>query len=122
MKNNHYPIEFSNKGKVFYNKNILLSIINLAAKEIAGVSRLNNNFASRISKFFCNNLYEGVKIVSMQDTIAIHIYLNVYYGVKVTEVVYKVQESVKNGILAMIDVKIHSINVHVMGVDFKKEQ
>lgn len=111
----------AHKGKVFYNKNILLSIINLAAKEIAGVSRLNNSFASKISKFFSNNFYEGVKITSNQDAINIHVYINVYYGVKVSDVVYKVQESVKNGISSMIDVKIHSINVHVMGVDFKKD-
>ena len=42
----------TNKGKVFCNKNILLSIINLAAKEISGVSRLNESFASVVSKLF----------------------------------------------------------------------
>jgi uncharacterized alkaline shock family protein YloU len=118
---NDSNVETTHKGYVFYNKSILLSIINLAAKEIAGVSRLNNSFASKISKLFSNNFYEGVKIVPVKDSLAIHIYLNVYYGVKVSDVVYKVQESVKNGILAMIDVKLHSINVHVLGVDFKKE-
>jgi uncharacterized alkaline shock family protein YloU len=46
----------------------------------------------------------------------------VYYGVKVSDVVFKVQESVKNGIFAMIDVKLHSINVHVLGVDFKQDE
>lgn len=111
----------SNKGKVFYNKNILLSIINLAAKEIAGVSRLNSSFASKISKIFSNNFYEGVKIINSSDGIVIHVYVNVYYGVKVSDVVVKVQESIKNGISSMIDVKINSINVHIMGVDFKVE-
>jgi len=115
-------INTSDKGKVFYNKNILLSIINLAAKEIAGVSKLNNSFAFSISKFFSNNFYEGVKIAWVQDALIIHIYLNVYYGVKVSDVVYKVQESVKNNILAMIDIKLHSINVHVLGVDFKQDE
>ena len=111
----------SNRGKIFYNKSILLSIIYLAAKEIAGVSRLNNHFAGKITKLFSNHYYEGVRISSANDGIMIHVYLNVYYGVKVSEVVYKVQESIKNGISSMIDIKIHSINVHVMGVDFMKE-
>jgi uncharacterized alkaline shock family protein YloU len=119
---NGNSVENTNKGKVFYNKNILLSIINLAAKEIAGVSKLNNSFASKISKFFSNNFYEGVKIAWVQDALVIHVYLNVYYGVKVSDVVFKVQESVKNGIFAMIDVKLHSINVHVLGVDFKQDE
>jgi uncharacterized alkaline shock family protein YloU len=112
----------SNKGKVICNKNILLSIINLAAKEISEVSRLNESFASQVSKLFSNNLYEGVKIAYTKDGIVINVYLNVYYGVKVSDVVYKVQESIKNGISSMIDIKLSSINVHVVGVDFKKEQ
>jgi len=112
----------SNKGKVICNKNILLSIINLAAKEISEVSRLNESFASQVSKLLSNNLYEGVKIAYTKDGIVINVYLNVYYGVKVSDVVYKVQESIKNGISSMIDIKLSSINVHVVGVDFKKEQ
>ena len=112
----------SNKGKVHCNKNILLSIINLAAKEIDGVSKLSESFGSQISRIFSNNYYEGVKIVYNKEAITIHVYLHVYYGVKVADVVYRVQENIKNGISSMIDIKINSINVHVLGVDFKEEE
>ena len=115
-------INLTNKGKVFCNKNILLTVINLAAKEISGVSRLCDSFASQISKIFSNNFYEGVKIAYTKEGIVINVYLNVYYGVRVSDVVYKVQESIKNGISSMIDIKINSINIHVMGVDFKSEE
>jgi uncharacterized alkaline shock family protein YloU len=119
--NSDSQLNLTDKGKIFCNKNILLSIINLAAKEISGVSRLNETFANQISKIFSNNFYEGVKIAYTNEGIIINVYLNVYYGVKVSEVVYKVQENIKQGISSMIDVKIHSINVHVLGVDFKQE-
>lgn len=111
-----------NKGKISCNRNILLSIINLAAKEITGVSKLCESFGSSIGRLFSNNYYEGVKIFYTKDSITINVFLNVYYGVKVSDVVFRVQQSIKNGISSMIDININSINVHVMGVDFKQEK
>ena len=110
-----------NKGKVNCNKNVLLSIINLAAKEISGVDSLCANFSSGIRRFFSNNMSEGVKITYDNDGITVDIYLNVVYGYNITDVAHRVQENVKNGISSMIDVKVNSINVHVMGVEFLGE-
>ena len=110
-----------NKGKVNCNKNVLLSIINLAAKEISGVDSLCSNFSSGIKRFFSNNVSEGVKITYENDGITVDIYLNVRYGYNITDVAHRVQENVKNGISSMIDIKINNINVHVMGVEFVGE-
>lgn len=110
-----------NKGKVNCNKNVLLSIINLAAKEISGVDSLCSNFSSGIKKFFSNNVSEGVKIAFENEGITVDIYLNILYGYNVTDVAHRVQENVKNGISSMIDIKVNSINVHIMGVEFGAE-
>mgnify|MGYP003571277398 CR=1 FL=1 len=110
-----------NKGKVNCNKNVLLSIINLAAKEITGVDSLCVNFSSGLKKLFSNNVSEGVKIAYVNDGITVDIYLNILYGYNVTDVAHRVQENVRNGISSMIDIKINSVNVHIMGVEFKAE-
>ena len=107
-----------NKGKVTCNKNILLSIINLATKEIAGVSSLCDNFGSGIKRLFSNNYTNGVKIEYTNNGVAIDVFINILYGYSVPDIAYKVQENIKNGISAMLDVKISSINVHVQNVDF----
>ena len=114
-------INKNSKGKVSLNRDILLSIVNLATKEIAGVSCLCENFNSKIKKFFSNNYTDGVKITTTDDGIVIDIYLNIWYGYSVSDISYRIQENVKNGISAMMEVKINSINVHVLGVDFKPE-
>lgn len=44
--------DYTNKGKITCNKNILLSIINLATKEISGVASLTNKFKNPIAKLF----------------------------------------------------------------------
>lgn len=110
-----------NKGKVNCNKNVLLSIINLAAKEISGVDSLCSNFSSGLKKLFSNNVSEGVKIAYENNGITVDIYLNILYGYNVTDVAHRVQENVKNGISSMIDIKVNSINVHIMGVEFGAE-
>lgn len=113
-------INKNNKGKVSCNRNILLSIVNLATKEIAGVSSLRENISSGIKKIFSNNYTDGVKITNLDDGIVVDIYLNVWFGYSVNDVAYRVQENVKNGISSMMEIKVNSINVHVLGVDFKK--
>lgn len=113
------PEVTNQKGVVTYNKNILLSIINLAAKEITGVASLCSNFSgSFFKRIFSNNYYEGVKVTHTKDGIIVDVYINVYANYQVTDVAFKVQENIKNSILSMVDIAIHSINVRVMNVQF----
>ena len=122
MFNNGDIYEKNENGKVYFGKNIMLSIINLAAKEISGVSSLSSNFGSRFKKFFSSNYFEGVKVsYTKNKNLIIDLYLNVYFGYSVADVAYRVQENVKNGISNMISAKIEGINIHVVGVDFSRE-
>ena len=50
------------RGKVICNRSILLSVINLAAKEISGVSSLCDNVSGCFRKLFSHRYYEGVRI------------------------------------------------------------
>jgi len=123
MFNNSDVYEKNENGKVYCGKSIMLSIINLAAKEISGVSSLSSNFGSKLKKIFSSNYFEGVKVSYQKNkNLIIDLYLNVYFGYSVADVAYRVQENVKNGISNMISAKIESINVHVMGVDFSREE
>ncbi len=109
----------TSKGLVTYNKNILLSVINLAAKEISGVASLCANFgASKLKKLFSNNYCEGVKLTHTKDGLMVDVYVNVYSNYSVADVAFRVQENIKSGILSMMNVPINSINVRVMGVAF----
>lgn len=115
--------EKNENGKVYCGKNIMLSIINLSAKEISGVSSLCTNFGSRLKKLFSSNYFEGVKVsYNKNKNLIIDLYLNVFFGYSVADVAYRVQENVKNGISNMISAKIESINIHVLGVDFSREE
>ena len=118
--NDEMYVNKTNKGKVTCNKNILLSIISLATKEIAGVSSLCDNFGSGLKKLFSTNYANGVKIEYGKNGVIVDVYINVYAGYSVPDIAYKVQENIKNGISSMLDVNIDTINVHVQGVDFSQ--
>jgi len=121
LKDKHY-LNKPAKGVVTYNKDIVLSVINLAAKEIAGVSSLVANFGSVLTRWFSKNYYEGVKTSYINGNMNVDIYMNVYYGYNVSEIAYRVQENIKNSLASMVEMKIDKINVHVLGVDFPTEE
>ncbi len=111
------------RGRVSYNKAILLSIINIAAKEISGVSSMCSNFGgSVLAKMFSSNYYEGVKVTVQKDSLVIDVFLNVYSNYNVADVACRVQENIKNNIIAMTEMPVKAINVHVLGVAFAKPE
>jgi len=122
MYDNKNSIKKQAKGNVTYGSDIVLSVINLATKEIAGVSSIVTKFGSALKRWFSNNYYDGVKITYNKDAMNIDVYINVCFGYNVTEVAFRVQENIKNSLSGMIDVKINRINVHVLGVDFNKDE
>ena len=122
MYDNKNNIKKQAKGNVTYGNNIVLSVINQATKEIAGVSSIVTKFSSVLKRWFSNNYYEGVKITYNKNAMNVDVYINVCFGYNVTEVAYRVQENIKNSLSGMIDIKINRINVHVLGVEFPKDE
>ena len=109
------------RGRVSFNKTILLSIVNLAAKEISGGSSLCANFGgSKLGKLFSSNYYEGVKITYTNDGVVVDVFVNIYSNYTVSDVACRVQENIKNNITSMTGINVKNINVHVLGVDFVK--
>lgn len=111
----------SQQGRVSYNKAILLSIINLAAKEISGVASLCANFGgSKLGKLFSSNYYEGVKLSHTKEGLLIDVYLNIFSNYNVADVACRVQENIKNSIISMTEMPVKAINIHALGVEFAK--
>lgn len=122
MYDNKNNIKKQAKGNVTYGSDIVLSVINLATKEIAGVSSIVTKFGSALKRWFSNNYYDGVKITYVKNAMTVDVYINVCFGYNVTEVAFRVQENIKNSLSGMIDIKINKINVHVLGVDILKDE
>ncbi len=110
------------KGRVEIDRDILLSIINLATKEINGVESLTNSFIPWYKKLFNKPKSEGVAIkFDLNGTLNVDVYIKVYIGYSVPDIAYRVQENIKNSLNSMVGLKPGKINVHVYGVATDEE-
>ena len=94
-------------GNISYGRNVVRNIILLAAKEIAGVSRLHG---------------KGIRIEVYGKNINVDVYIVMEYGYSVPDVAYRVQENIKRGIETMTEYKIDTVNINVLGVRFPNEE
>ena len=110
------------KGKVEIDRDILLSIINLATKEINGVDSLTNAYIPLYKKIV-KPKSEGVAIkFDSNGALNVDVYIKVSIGYKVPEIAYRVQENIKNSLNSMVGLKPGKINVHVYGVACDEEK
>ena len=102
------------------NKSMLLSIVTLATKEIAGVVDVAQPTLQRFKKTFSQNVGDGVSIKFTQLGLIIDVFIVVEIGYSANDVVYRVQQNIKNSIVTMVEMPIKAINVHI--VDAEKHQ
>lgn len=113
--------ELLEKGKVDIDRDILLSIINLATKEISGVESLTNAYMPWIKRVLLKPKSEGVSIrFDGNNVLKVDVYITVYMGYSVPDIAFRVQENIKNSLGSMVGIKPGKINVHVYGVNCDK--
>ena len=103
-------------GKITLDRKILVSIINLAAKEINGVENVTNSARPWIKRVF-KKYDDGVK----NGALTIDVYISIYVGFSVPDIAYRVQENIRNSLATMVALKPQKINIHVINVECDKE-
>ncbi len=111
----------ANNGKITLDRKILVSIINLAAKEINGVESVTNSARPWYKRMF-NRYDDGVEIKFEQNgALTVDVYINIYVGYSVPDIAYRVQENIRNSLSTMVALKPLKINIHVINVECDKE-
>ena len=99
-------------------------IAGLAAAEVEGVSGMTLGFVDGINQILGSNkkYSKGVKIELEGNDVVIDLYVIVKYGVKIPDVAFSIQNSVKTSVEGMTGLKVKSVNINVQGVTFEKEK
>ncbi|MBE5741336.1 MAG: Asp23/Gls24 family envelope stress response protein [Clostridiales bacterium] len=105
------------ESNTYVNKNMVVSIVTLATKEIKGVVDMYKSTRLTLKRLFNKNIGNGVKIKYTQNGILIDIYVVVSVDSEVNDVVYRIQQNVKNSITSLLPIKIKAINVHIMDAE-----
>lgn len=109
-------------GKVTFADEVVAIIAGLAATEVKGVSAMSGTVAGGIvEKLGRKNLTKGVKVEVGEKETAIDLYIIVDYGVRIPEVAWNIQESVKKAVESMTGLDVVEVNVHIQGVSFEKD-
>lgn len=95
------------------NKNMILSMVSLATKEIHGVIDVFQSKKLSFKRLFDKNIGKGVRIKDTQNGVLIDIYVIVATDCEVNDIVYKIQQNVKNSLTSLLPIKIKAINVHI---------
>lgn len=110
-----------NKGKITLDRNILVSIINLATKEINGVESVCNKHRPLYKRMF-NRYDDGVEVkFEKNGALTIDVYINIYIGFNVPDIAFRVQENIRNSLATMVALKPMKINVHIVNVECDRE-
>ena len=99
-------------------------IAGLAAAEVEGVSGMTLGFVDGINQIFGNNkkYSKGVKIELEGNDVIIDLFVIVKYGVKIPDVAFSIQNSVKTSVETMTGLNVRNVNINVQGVTFEKEK
>ncbi|MGL5642776.1 MAG: Asp23/Gls24 family envelope stress response protein [Paraclostridium sp.] len=108
-------MENNNFGQVKISNDVIATIAGLAAIEVEGVET-TSTFTDKLLK---NN---GVKIQIEEDEVVLDVMVIIDYGISIPDIDFKVQENVKNTVETMTGLKVSQVNIHVQGINFKKEK
>ncbi len=106
--------KINSSNETYINKNMVVSIVSLATREIQGVVDVYQPTRLSIRRIFNRNIGKGVKIKYTNLGVLIDIYVVVETDCEVNDVVYRIQQNIKNSLTTLLPIKIKAINVHIM--------
>lgn len=123
-------MDANENGSVIFATDVIATIAGLAATEVEGVaSMVGASSGGGLAEIFTRknqnskSLTKGVRIdLSEKNTVSVQLTIIVDYGSPIPEVAGNIQENVKKAIETMSGLTVTSVNVHVSGVSFEREQ
>ena len=112
-------------GTVSFATEVVATIAGLAATEVDGVASMSSpssGFADMFTRKNTRNFTKGVRIDLDGTKVTVDITIVVDYGSPVPDVARSIQENVKKAIETMSGLDVRSVDVHVSGISFEREQ
>ena len=127
--NEKYPsdvkLDENPDGTVSFATDVVATIAGLAATEVEGVASMSSPASGRADMFSrktTRNFTKGVRIDLDDNQVTADITIVVEYGSPVPDVARGIQENVKKAIETMTGLTVRSVDVHVSGISFEREQ
>ena len=122
VENEGIKVEIANNLSIA--EDVIGIIAGIAAAEVEGVSGMTLGLVDGINQILGNNkkYSKGVKIELDGNNVVIDLYVIVRYGVRIPDVAFSIQNSVKAQVETMTGLNVMSVNINVQGVTFDKDR
>lgn len=120
VENEGINVEIANNLTI--SEDVIGIIAGIAAAEVEGVSGMTLGLVDGINQLIGSNkkFSKGVKIELDGNKVVIDLYVIVRYGVRIPDVAFSIQNSVKASVETMTGLTIQAVNINVQGVTFDK--
>ncbi len=114
-------------GSVYFASDVIATIAGLSLTEIEGIANiikyggLRNDKSGKKNTLNIKNLTKGIRVDVKDNLVSVSITSVIEYGYSVPEVCRAIQENVKKTIETMTGMSVKSVDVHVTGLNFEKE-
>lgn len=120
VENEGLNVEIANN--LIISEDVIGIIAGIAAAEVEGVSGMTLGLVDGINQILGSNkkYSKGVKIELDGNNVVIDLFVIVKYGVRIPDVAFSIQNSVKTQVETMTGLNVQSVNINVQGVTFDK--
>ncbi len=101
---------------------VIAVVAEIAALEVDGIVGTTAGKGDFVQALSGKKRPKGIKIEVGEGEVFIELGVVVKYGSKIQKVCLEAQEKVKNSVETMTGLNVVSVNMHVVGVHFDKEQ
>lgn len=108
-------------GEIKISEEVVLVVAGLAISEVAGVSVVNSLTDSVVEKFVKKNYGKGIRVEMNDREVSVDVHVEVEYGVKIPDVAWELQETVKKNIETMTNLTVNTVNIFVEGIVIERE-
>lgn len=107
-------------GQITYANEVIAMIVSVATTEVEGISGISG--AGAIGGILGKGkVPRGVKVDMTGNSVKVDVSVTVDYGIPIQKVGRNAQENVRKSIESMTGLHVESVDLHVVGVSFEKE-
>ena len=113
---------YSSQGSTTIAPDVILTIAQLTALKVPGVSRLSHLPGGSVNRLFQRTqLKEGVQIEILDDIVYADLYVVLKNDVNVRDVSRNTQHDVARAISEMVGMQVGRVNIHIEDIDYPAE-
>ena len=99
------------EGKIVYGDNIVDGIVEIAVKEIPFVKLVDESDRDETKN-------KAVRVKREKDGVHVDVDVKIHFSQSVSDLSFKIQESVRHNVEAMTECHVANVNVYISGVNF----